>query len=175
MIYRGLALLLLVLSVVACNAAPVTTEPPTPTLPPITEAPATDTPQPADGPACETHTASMALTTSAAAVEVGEPVIIRVTLNNEGCVALGLPQYRLLIDSDQAEPILAPAEPEPVIHYLGVAPGQADSAEFKLSAAAPGQVGLTASASFEVHIGYPGPAYWGSSSSGEPLILTVNP
>jgi hypothetical protein len=44
-----------------------------------------------------------------------------------------------------------------------------------LKAVAEGQAAITASASFEVHLGYPGPAYWGYSTSGEPMIIRVAP
>jgi hypothetical protein len=32
---------------------------------------------------------------------------------------------------------------------------------------------VTARASFEVHLGYPSPAYWSDSGAGEPLVITV--
>lgn len=120
--------------------------------------------------ACETHTASMVLSVSDETPQVGDTVKVTVTLSNEGCVALGLPQYRLRIQSDTPESVFAPSDLEPVVHYLAVAPGQSDTAEFELRATADGQATLSASASFEVHLGYPGPAYWGSSSTGEHLI-----
>jgi hypothetical protein len=47
--------------------------------------------------------------------------------------------------------------------------------EFVLRAVKSGQVTLTASASFEVHLGYPGPAYWAGSNVKEPLIVIVKP
>lgn len=107
-------------------------------------------------------------------MKVGDSVIVTVTLNNRGCTALGLPQYRLYIQSDGPESVLAPGNPEPITHNLGVAPEQSDVAEFDLQAVADGQAILTASVSFEVHLGYPGPAYWGGSS-GESLLITVAP
>ena len=124
---------------------------------------------------CETDTASVILSASASRVKVGDTVKITATLNNEGCVVLGLPQYRLYIRSDNPEAILAPPVPEPVVHSLAVAPGQSDTAEFEFRAMAAGQVTLTASASFEVHLGYPGPAYWGYTASRELRILAVAP
>lgn len=47
-----------------------------------------------------------------------------------------------------------------------------DTAEFAMTASAPGSVTLAASVSFEVHIGYPGPAYWGYAAS-PPLTIEV--
>jgi DNA/RNA endonuclease YhcR with UshA esterase domain len=86
---------------------------------------------------------------------------------------VGLPLYRLSVQSDGPEPILEPEEPEPVEHTLGLDPGESDAAEFTLRGVKAGRATLTAEASFEVHLGYPGPAYWSSSSGGEPLVIAV--
>jgi len=93
---------------------------------------------------------------------------------DQGCGKLGLPQYRLYVESDEAQPVFIPSNPDPVVHYLGIAPGQSDAAEFVLRAVGSGQATLSASASFEVHLSYPGPGYWGGSSAG-PLVITVTP
>lgn len=132
------------------------------------------TPLPTPTIACETHTASVTLATSAENLKVGDTVKITVTLNNSGCAMLGLPQYRLYIQSDGPESILAPDKPEPMTHNLGLAREKSDMAEFDLLAVVDGQASITASVSFEVHLGYPGPAYWGSST-GESLLITVAP
>jgi hypothetical protein len=132
-------------------------------------------PTPTPTLACEMHTASMMLAASVTVLEVGEAVSVTVTLSNEGCVTLGMPQYWLGVASVEEESIFDPSQPEPVVHYLGVSPGQSDMAEFVLRAVKSGQVTLTASASFEVHLGYPGPAYWAGSNVKEPLIVTVKP
>src|SRR6266542_2231523 len=60
---------------------------------------------------CERDTASVLLSESAESLKVGDIVKITVTVNNEGCVALGLPQYRLYIQSDKPESILNPDHP----------------------------------------------------------------
>jgi len=125
--------------------------------------------------ACETHSASVGLSAPVRSLHVGDRVRVTVTLTNEGCVALGSLQYRLHIQSDRTVPILSPSDPLPVVHYTAVGQAESDTAEFDFVAAAPGQATLTASANFEVHLGYPGPAYWGASASREPLILTVRP
>jgi hypothetical protein len=129
-------------------------------------------PQPSSTQVCATHDASVQLTASKTTLKVGEAVTIRVTLLNSGCVSLGLPQYRLAVLNSEARAILSPDKPEPVIHSLGVNPGKTDEAVFTLQAASPGKATLSALASFEVHLGYPGPAYWGASSSKE-LVLQV--
>jgi hypothetical protein len=182
------AVAILGLIVGACTPAPTPTPAPAPsaltasalstpvTTPPV-ERPPTEPPTPVLTPtlACETHAASLELSASVARLEVGEAVTVTATLINEGCIALGLPQFRLYIRSDGPEPILAPDPPEPLVHSLALAPGQSDSADFELRATAAGQAVLMASASFEVHLGYPGPAYWGYTSSPELQIVSVEP
>jgi hypothetical protein len=74
----------------------------------------------------------------------------------------------------EPEPIFDPDTPEPVVHHLAVPPGESDSEEFVLRAVRSGKATLNAGASFEVHLGYPGPAYWGYSGSG-PLTVIVAP
>ena len=132
-------------------------------------------PSPTPTLSCETHTASATLSVSAATLKVGQAVTITVALDNKGCVGLGLPQYRLYVQSDGPRPIFDPGDPEPVVHYLEIAPGAADAARFALRAVEAGRATLTARASFEVHLGYPGPAYWASSGTGEPVVITVTP
>jgi len=123
---------------------------------------------------CQSHTAYMTISATATTLEVGKVVTVTATLFNRGCVGLGLPQYRLYVQCDEPEAIFDPDNPEPVVHYLGIAPGQSDAAEFVLRAVESGQATLRATASFEVHLGYPGPAYWGYGSTG-PLTMTVTP
>lgn len=144
---------------------------PTPTSTPTQTRTATPTPTPTLS--CYHDTASLKLSASAGSLEVGDTVRVTVTLNNEGCVALGEPLYRLRIQTDKPEPVFTPSVPEPVVHYLAVAPGQSDSAEFDLTAVTSGQGTLTADASYEVHLGYPGPAYWGYAVTRNPLTITV--
>jgi hypothetical protein len=103
---------------------------------------------------------------------VGETLLLTSTLANEGCSMVGLPQYTLFMMSDQSSPVLVPDPPEPIVHYLGLAPGQTDSAEFALQVVGSGQVKLGSRSSFEVHLGYPGPAYWAGDAS-EPVTVTV--
>jgi hypothetical protein len=132
-----------------------------------------ETPTPTPTSSCETDTASVVLSASAESLKVGEAVKVTVRVNNEGCVPLGLPQYRLYVQTDGPESVLAPDHLEPVVHTLAVGSGQSDSAEFDLTAVAGGQARLTASVSYEVHLVVG--AYWGMSGSGEPLTITVIP
>jgi hypothetical protein len=132
-------------------------------------------PTPTPTLACEMHTASMMLAASVTMLEVGETITVTVTLSNEGCVALGMPQYWLGVECAEEESIFDPSQPQSVVHYLAVPPGQFDMAEFVLRAVESGQATLAASASFEVHLGYPGPAYWAGSSTKEPPVVIVKP
>jgi hypothetical protein len=146
-----------------------TTEPPPSATPSETPSP---TPTPTQ--VCESETASALLSVSAQSLKVGDAVKVTVRVNNEGCVALGLPQYRLYIQSDVPLSIFSPEQPDPVVHYLALQPGQSDSTEFDLLAVASGQATLTGSVSYEVHLGYPGPAYWGYRETA-PLFIAVEP
>ena len=122
---------------------------------------------------CESHTASMSISSTATTLHVGETVTVTVTLNNEGCVALGLPQYRLQVRSLEPGSLFEPSDPEPIMHSLAVAPGQSDTADFVLRAAESGRATLSASGSFEVHLGDRGPAYWGASGTQKALEIVV--
>ena len=156
--------------------APVSSAPPTntPTVTSVVQASATPLSDPTPPLVCDHDTASLVLSTNAKNLKIGDPLKVTATLSNDGCVALGLPQYRLYIQSEETQPIITPAAPEPVVHYLAVSPGQQDSVEFTLTAGASGQATLTVVVSYEVHLGYPGPAYWGGASS-EPLVIPVAP
>jgi hypothetical protein len=123
-------------------------------------------------PACETHTASVQVQPSASSVQLGQQLVVQVMLLNQGCVALGLPKYTLRVHAPQGQPLFNPPQPESVTHSLAVAPGQLDSVEFMLQAAQVGSGSLQAEVSFEVHIGYPGPAYWGYATS-DPVDIAV--
>ena len=125
--------------------------------------------------ACDVDTARLVLSASDENPNIGDTVIVTAKVINEGCVALGLPQYRLYIQSDAPDSIFTPGNLEPVVHYLAVGPGQSDQVEFELTAIASGQAALTATVSYEVHLGYPGPAYWGSTGTGDPMLITVVP
>jgi hypothetical protein len=116
-------------------------------------------------PPCETHTASVQLSPSAQSVQIGQQLSVQVTLNNQGCVALGLPKFTLRIHAPQGQPLFIPPQPESVTYDAAVAPGQAHTVVFTLQGAQAGQGVLQADVSFEVHIGYPGPAYWGMVTS----------
>lgn len=161
---------------IASTLARAATDMPTPTPTATIEPSPTGTPTltPSPTPACETHMASMVVVPSAQTLKVSDALTVAVRLSNEGCVQLGLPQYRLYIRTGDVGAILAPDRPEPVVHYLAVAPGKSDSVEFDLTAVASGQAALNATASFEVHLGYPGPAYWGMASS-QVITITVAP
>jgi hypothetical protein len=124
---------------------------------------------------CYTDTTRFEMSTVPAAIQAGDTVTVTATLINTGCAPVGLPKYTLTLGASSSGAVLSPAEPEPVIHYLGISPqGGVDQAEFLLQATGPGEAILTCTVSFEVHLGYPGPAYWGGNAA-KPLKITVFP
>ncbi len=127
---------------------------------------------PALAPTCTTHTTAMTLTVSDMAPQVGDEIVVTSTLANRGCSDVGLLEYRLRIQPDGPPPSLVPNPPLPISHTLSITPGASDAATFTFHVLGSGPVTLTSSASFEVHLGYPGPSYWASDSS-RPLTLTV--
>ncbi len=127
-----------------------------------------------NGIQCETHAASLTLSATPTTLTVGQAVTVTATLANEGCGMLGVPLYSLDVQSSEAQPIFDPMDPEPVLHHVGIGLGDSDSAEFVMQTLAPGQATLYGSVSYEVHLGFPGPAYWSGSSAG-PLVITVTP
>jgi len=120
---------------------------------------------------CTSHRVSMTLASTCTELRVGESVTVTATLRNVGCAMVGLPKYTLSIDSEGAS-ILEPDDPEPVEHHLPIRTGESDTGEFGLVAVSPGSASLTGAASFEVHLDYPGPAYWSSAGSSR-LKITV--
>jgi hypothetical protein len=122
---------------------------------------------------CKKHKARMSLSSTSRAVRAGETVTLTAELSNVGCAMIGLPKYTLTIDS-KGTSVLEPGVPQPVEHSLAIRTGESDTAEFVLLAANPGRVTLSASASFEVHLDYPGPAYWSNAGTGR-LKITVEP
>jgi hypothetical protein len=111
----------------------------------------------------------MTLTTSSVTPEVGDTLRVTVTLANKGCGQVGLPEYRLSVAPSS---ILVPDSPISVTHYLALEPGETDTVTFSLQTIGVGEAVLQTSASFEVHLGYPGPAYWAYDSTA-PVSVTV--
>ncbi len=120
---------------------------------------------------CTGHDALMSISAGDTIIRVGDTSVVTVTLHNTGCASLGLPEYRLYVEPD-GQDVLVPAAQDPVLHSLGLDRGESDSTQFTLRAVAVGKVTLRAVASFEVHLGYPGPAYWAGSGT-DPLEVTV--
>jgi hypothetical protein len=115
-------------------------------------------------PECDTYQAELQLIPSASSLQIGETIILTATLSSSGCAMLGLPKYSLILE--ESDPgVLEPELIEPVLHYLGLNDGQRDTALFALHAAAQGSATIQAMVSFEVHLGYPGPAYWATAAS----------
>ncbi len=77
---------------------------------------------------CQSHTSHMTIAATAATLQVGKTVTVTATLFNDGCVGLGIPQYRLYVRSDEPGPVFSPDAPEPAGHYPGEGPGPSDGA-----------------------------------------------
>jgi hypothetical protein len=118
---------------------------------------------------CEGHSADLMLVASTPTIQIGQDLTITAVLSNTGCVALGIPQYRLVVEPAG---VLTFTSPSVTSHSLAVAVGGEDRADFTLRAESAGQAVFNSTASFEVHIGYPGPAYWGMAAS-QPVTVTV--
>lgn len=172
------ATLLLWLGACSLPSTSATVDPrlqPTRTPIPATRMPKTSTPFPlTPTAACEEHDAVLLLDAESERLKVGERLQVSVTLSNAGCGMLGLPEYRLSVLPVEEDARFEPEQLEPVVHYRAINPGEADAATFELQAVRPGEVDLRASASFEVHLGSAGPAYW-SMASAPPLRITILP
>jgi hypothetical protein len=118
---------------------------------------------------CTTHTTGMTLTLSPLKPRVGDTFVATATLANEGCGLVGLPLYRLMVESEPAE-MLVPQSPTSAPHTLGLGPGNSDVMTFTLKAVNAGLARINVSASFEVHVD--GGAYWSTDATG-PSIVTV--
>ena len=137
-----------------------------------TSPPETATTSDLSTPDCQTHQAQLMLYPSRDLLQVGDSLILTATLSNSGCAMLGLPKYSLSLMADGDAHLVQPTELEPIIHSVALRDGEHDEAYFTLKAVAPGKAELKVSASFEVHLGYPGPAYW-SSATSRPVIVEV--
>ncbi|MBN1873414.1 MAG: hypothetical protein JXA33_04225 [Anaerolineae bacterium] len=82
---------------------------------------------------------------------------------------MGQPEYRLSVAPSY---ILVPDSPISITHYLALEPGETDTVTFSLQTIGVGQTLLQAAVSFEVHLGYPGPAYWAYDNTA-PVSVTV--
>ena len=122
---------------------------------------------------CTTHTASVETGLSADEIKVGEELTVTIILRNTGCLSLGLPQFTLIIEQD--ENIIVFENPAPVVHSLGVPPGGQDKAVFLLEARAAGEIQFKPLVSFEVHVDYPGPAYWGAANGPSAPFRVIPP
>jgi hypothetical protein len=185
MLYIRFPILVLLLTGCALTQ-PQRPTPPTPPTTPVLASPtppALSTPEtrpdlPPTGtitptPECQAHDGTMEIEISDAEIQVGEPLTITGRLSNQGCAMLGLPLYHLVQTPPEAT-LFEPAEVEPVLHSLGLTDGDQDQAQFILTARYPGKAQFSISASVEVHLGYPGPAYWATVSS--PAVeVTVSP
>jgi hypothetical protein len=142
------------------------------TPPTLTAPPESDVSHDLPTPECTAHQADLQLLASTSSMMVGESLTLTATLTNSGCAMLGLPKYSFSGMADGDAYLVQPTELEPIIHSVALRDGEHDEAYFTLKAVAPGKAELKVSASFEVHLGYPGPAYWATAAS-QPVIIEI--
>ena len=134
-------------------------------LPVDATATATESPTPTETPfpTCNQST-DMAVVLSNPAPQLGDRITITAVLTNTGDCLMGLPLHTLRIDNPNPVAIFWEAGPQ---IYTGgaVYGGQADTADFVVVIANTGVYTVSSYVSFEVHVGYPGPAYWGGASA----------
>ena len=152
------------------SATPTST--PTVTFTPTHTATATLTPTPS--PTYPPQISSMTLQATSTELRVGEIVTLTARLTNEGVWLMGVPLYTLQGLGEPGSAVLTSLGPLQVYHSVPIYLGQYDEAQFVLKASSPGQATLCVRSSFEVHIGYPGPAFWWGDIS-PPLVITVSP
>lgn len=150
------------------NAAPPRVPHTTPTLTPSP----TPTSTPTAG-TCQTDTESLTVTAAKDKIHVGERVKIVVTLTNEGCATLGLPEYFLHVVKHRSKQVLVPANPKPIEHSLGLSQGESDKAKFVLHGAHKGKVDISSYVSLEVGLGPGGPYYWSGAGSNHITVQVL--
>lgn len=123
---------------------------------------------------CQSYSSSMTLAASSRSLKVGDVVTITTTLNNEGCVAFGLPSISLLA-GPQFEPSRATIGQD--IHQRSaVNPGSSLQVETVFQAIRTGKAEFRASSSFEIEQSTSaGERFfqWAGASTEEPLIIEV--
>lgn len=130
----------------------------------------TPTATPTATPSC-THSTAMAIALSDPVPQLGGHITATVSLTNTGDCMMGLPLYTLNVANIHPVAVFEESE-NPVLHSRAIYSDEVDSADFRLLVANTGIFTLTAHASFEVHVGYPGPAYWGGTRAA-PITFTV--
>jgi hypothetical protein len=124
-------------------------------------------------PACEQHTAALSLDIEPTAVSPTDPITLTATLENNGCVSLGLPEIRLTADPALISPANFLVKLVDVGQTGSVLPGDSWIVDFPATAVSPGSLIITGSASFEVHPDYPIPPYWGHAGTSK--AITISP
>lgn len=125
---------------------------------------------PLETPTCE-HSTAMAIALSDPAPKLGQRITATVSLTNTGDCMVGQPLYTLDVANVQSVAMFEESE-NPVLHHTAIYSDEVDSVNFRMLVANTGVFTLTAHVSFEVHVGYPGPAYWGGASAA-PVTFTV--
>jgi len=107
-----------------------------------------------------------------AEAKAGDTLIVTVRLHNEGCGRLGMPGFGFEVSADGLGPLTNPAYTDVPFDRLMIEPGEIVVATKELRLLRPGQVTITASASFEfIEADGIGMSWRGVRS--EPVPLTI--
>ncbi|MCB9436963.1 MAG: hypothetical protein H6673_08210 [Anaerolineales bacterium] len=110
------------------------------------------------------------LTFSQNPIQIGDEVIVSLSLVNTGTLAAGIPSFTLYLESDALELVSTPDNGG--VLYGAVAAGSTYTMQWTYRAASTGTAEFSGRVSYEVHEGYPGPAYWSGTSAG-PEVLVI--
>ncbi len=134
-------------------------------------------------PASAAETFITITTPSRTSVTPGQSLTVEVLLKNETTDrCFGIPQFRLYVETapgmvqDPSNPIFTPAQPEPIILYTSLGPGDSTRATFTLTAARYGSVTFFATVSGEsTGANCQPPYFWASATPSRSTAVTVEP
>lgn len=118
------------------------------------------------------HSTNADLTVTPNPATVGDEVTFTLVFSNNSSLAAGIPSFSLQsVDGAAFERILGEALVAPDVLYDAVAPGKTHTETWTFVVQEVGEVSVFARVSYEVHEGYPGPAYWSGVQSPEVIVI----
>lgn len=108
---------------------------------------------------------------SASPIRIGDEVTVSLYLVNTGTLDAGIPKFALMLSDDSLLEVVSAPDNDGLL-YGSVVAGDSTVMSWTYRALAAGSVDITGRVSYEVHEGYPGPAYWsGTTSSPQTLVI----